>query len=96
MGIGNGERQDSPLLVIQVCTEEMNTSVSPLLSSHKAHHVQDDTKHCCSSICLPGFYFLLKIHFIRILQLSTLGRRKGRNADLLSVKFLHTWHRPYH
>lgn len=96
MGIGNGETGLSMCNSGVHRRDEHKCFSSLLLSSHKAHRVQDNSKHCCFSICLPGFYFLLKRHFIRMMQLSTLGRRKGRNVDLLSVKFLHTWHRPYH
>lgn len=48
-------------------------------------------KCCCSFFFMPDSYFLLKICFIRTLQLSTLHRRKGRKADLLPVKVLCMW-----
>lgn len=65
---------------------------SPAIKPKGLQHVKDDSKCCYSFFFMPGSYFFLKIHFIGMLQLSTPGRRKGRNADLLPAKVLHTWH----
>lgn len=95
MGNGNAERQDSPLLVIQLCTEKTNTSFPscPLQqqSPRDSITLKNTANCCCSFFFMPGSYFLLKLHFIRMLQLSTLDRRKGRNADLVPAKVLRMW-----
>jgi len=84
-------REDSPLPVTQLYMEQMNTS-SLATKPKGLHHVQEGIKCCCSLFFMPGSYFLLKIHFIRMLQLSALDKRNGRKADLLPVKVLHLWH----
>lgn len=67
---------------------------SSVIKSKGLHHVQEDSKCCCSFFFMPGSYFLRKTLLISMLQLSTLDRRRGRKENLLPMKVSCIWHSP--
>lgn len=59
---------------------------SSVIKSKGLHHGQEDSKCCCSFFVMPGSYFLWKTLLISRLQLSTLGRMKGKK-DFFPMRF---------